>query len=68
MASPTSYRNLLGQVMQLSPAHKRLLEQAGLTFRTAGITPVGAELIFTPEDMVFFKQRNSMEVERYYKL
>lgn len=68
LGSPTSYRNILMQLVFMHPAvEKRVLIQG----KSADIKipkPLGAELIITAENMVFYKEGREEIHNRYYPI
>lgn len=67
-ASAFTYRNLLKQLIQLNP----LVREKFKSFFDSGaypvVTPLGAELVITAEDLLFFKPANAIDYERLYPL
>ena len=67
-ASASSYRNLLLQLMNMHPEIEKQLAKKQLTKNSTIVKPLGAELILTPDDLVFYKSITMPLHERYFKL
>jgi hypothetical protein len=67
-ASGRAYRNLLLQLLNLNPVVKEQLQKQmpGIDFSVH--YPLGAELVMTPEDVYFFRNRNKLEYTRFFPL
>lgn len=66
--SGTAYKNLLNQMLSLNPKIKKALQAQMPDINFSVHYPLGAELIITPDDFYFFKERGSEEFERMYKV
>lgn len=66
-ASASTYRNLLLQLMHMHPEIEKQLSQKQFIKRTTIVKPLGAELVLTPDDLVFFKAIDMPVHERYFK-
>jgi len=64
VASPTSYRNLLLQIMQNGKTNKKA--EGDFDMYNKGITTLGAEIVFTPDNLVFYRERGSRDIQRFY--
>lgn len=68
IASFLSYRNLFTQLLAIHPQILiDLKKQRLFSDELTSITALGTEIIFTPEDFVYLKKQNSMELEKLYK-
>lgn len=65
-ASYSTYRNLLKQLMTLDPVAKAKLNKHSITQEFQVATPLGAELVITAEDFMFFKEANTKEYKRLF--
>lgn len=63
IASPTSYYNLLNQIIR--PANGKDNHRYDLD---DGIKNIGAEIIYNSDELIFLKYFNSMELNRLYKI
>ena len=66
-ASASTYRNLLLQLINMHPDIEKQLAQKQYTKNTTIIKPLGAELILTPDDLVFYKSMYMQVHERYFR-
>ena len=67
MASGISYRNLLQQLISINPTILTELQNKYGIPEPKQINLMGDEIIFTPDDLIFFKQAGKMEMERLFK-
>ena len=67
-ASRISYRNLLQQLVNINPAITNALQAKYGIPAPKQIGLLGHEIIFTPDDLVYYKKRSMGDMERYYKL
>lgn len=65
-ASHFTYRNLLKQVMDMNPPMRRKMQFHYGCDCCQVITPVGAELVLTAEDLVFYKTKNEADYVRLF--
>ena len=68
VASSISYRNLLQQLINTHPAITRELQKKYGVPVPIQMGMLGHELIFTPEDLVFYKSNTSKELQRFFTL
>ena len=68
IASPTTYRNLLQQIIEPDINQQKRMKRDGINFPSNGIESLGAEIIYTTENLVFYKEQNSMNLQRLYNL
>jgi hypothetical protein len=67
IASSTSYYNLLNQIIQ--PADRQIEKIDGNPIRHEnGIKNLGAEIIYNSDELIFLKYRNSLDLNRLYKI
>ncbi len=67
-ASTISYRNLLQQLVNVYPILTIELKKKYGIPEPKKISDLGHELIFTPEDFVYYNKGNIAEMIKYYKL
>lgn len=67
-ASASTYRNLLLQLMHMHPEIEKQLVKKQLTKSSTIIKPLGAELILTTDDLVFYKSSTMPIHERYFRM
>ena len=67
-ASASTYRNLLLQLMNMHPDIEKQLSKKQYTKNTIIIKPLGAELVLTPDDLVFYKSISMQVHERYFRV
>jgi hypothetical protein len=67
LASGISYRNLLQQLISINPTILTELQNKYGIPEPKQINLMGDEIIFTPDDLIFFKQAGKMEMERLFK-
>jgi len=66
MGSSGIYRNLLNQLINISPSLKQKLKTS---LHPLGISqPLGAELVINPDDLIFFREKNEKEYMRLYPI
>lgn len=68
VGSTFSYRNLLQQLMFKNTEIKAIFGKLHSENNIFGISLIGAELIISPDGLVFYKQRNCMDLVKYYSL
>ena len=68
IASSLSYRNLLQQLVTIHPVISKELEKKYGIPVPRQINMLGEELIFTHEEMVYYKKTNIANMERFFKL
>ncbi len=66
-ASGISYRNLLQQLVSIHPILTLELQKKYGRPEPKQISALGHELIYTPDELVFYKQQGSFEMERFFK-
>jgi hypothetical protein len=66
-ASAISYRNLLQQLIGIYPILTIELKKKYGIPEPVKISELGHELIFSPEDFVYYKKGSIMDMVRYYK-
>jgi hypothetical protein len=67
-ASGISYRNLLQQLVSLHPILTIELKKKFGVPEPKLLSALGHELIFTPEDFVYYKKGSILEMEKFYKV
>ena len=67
-ASGRAYRNLLLQLLNLNPVVKEQLLKQLPGIDLSVHYPLGAELVITPEEVYFFRQRNQTDYIRLFPL
>jgi hypothetical protein len=67
-ASSISYRNLLQQLVNVYPILTIELKKKYGIPEPKKISDLGHELIFTPEDFVYYNKGNIAEMVKYYKV
>ncbi|MCU7551492.1 hypothetical protein OCK74_20390 [Chitinophagaceae bacterium LB-8] len=65
-ASGNSYRMLLKQLANLDPSVMRKFRNQFGHDHLNIVTPLGAELVITAEDFIFFKKANAIDYQRLY--
>ena len=66
-ASGISYRNLLQQLVGIHPILTLELQKKYGRPEPKQISALGHELIYTPDELVFYKKQGSFEMERFFK-
>ena len=66
IASAFSYRNLLQQLVKINPAITSELQLKYGIPEPNQIGVIGSELIFSPDGLVFYRQADSFNLEKYY--
>jgi len=66
ITSSLSYRNLLQQIVNINPVITKDLQKKYGIPEPKRINNLGSELIFTAENLVFYKQAGSMDMDRMY--
>jgi hypothetical protein len=66
IASSISYRNLLQQVISYHPTLTDEIKNSLGKVEPMLLSSLGHELIFTPEDFVFYKKGDLIEMQKYY--
>jgi len=64
MGSSGIYRNLLEQLMMVTPALKKKMKKSVLSQQI--VQPLGAELVMNPDGLLFFRERNEKIHRRLY--
>ncbi|MFC4232181.1 hypothetical protein ACFOW1_09780 [Parasediminibacterium paludis] len=67
-ASASTYRNLLIQLVHLHPGIEQQLNSNKLLGGRAIIKPLGAEMVVTPDSLIFFKTIDTPIYERYFPI
>ncbi|MCY7361097.1 MAG: hypothetical protein LH629_03370, partial [Ignavibacteria bacterium] len=67
IASGISYRNLLQQLVGIHPILTLELQKKYGRPEPKQISALGHELIYTPDELVFYKKQGSFEMERFFK-
>jgi hypothetical protein len=67
-ASASTYRNLLIQLVHLHPSIEQQLNSNKLLGGRTIIKPLGAEMVVTPDNLVFFKTIDTLIYERYFPI
>lgn len=67
-ASVASCRHLLRQLMQVNPAVQETFHRLFDKYPLPVATPLGAEIVLTAEDFVFFKEAGAVDYHRLYPL
>jgi DNA-binding Xre family transcriptional regulator len=68
IGSSLSYRNLLEQVIAMHPMLIKELESQFDSPVPKRIDEICDELIYTPDDLVYYKKANSFVLDKYYKI
>jgi hypothetical protein len=68
IGSGLSYRNLLEQLISRYPTLSEELQKKFGNPPPRTIDQISHELIFTSEDLIYFKKANSMELQKFYKV
>lgn len=66
VASPTSYRNLLLQLIDNKKSSNKINLDKKLL--SEGITTIGTEIIFTTDNLVFYQESGCREIKRFYQI
>jgi hypothetical protein len=64
--SKLSYRNLLEQLININPSITKELQKKYGVPEPKRINSIGNELLFTADNVVFYKKAGSMEMVRMY--
>jgi len=67
-ASGVSYRNLLEQLVKLNPKISLELQKRYGVPEPKTINLLGSELIFTSEELIFYRPYATMAMERLFKI
>ena len=67
-ASNISYRNLLEQLVTINPTIRLQLQKKYGIPEPKSITLLGSELIFTPDELIFYKPYGTMNMKRLFKI
>jgi DNA segregation ATPase FtsK/SpoIIIE-like protein len=67
-ASESTYRNLLIQLVHLHPSIEQQLTTKKLIGSRTIIKPLGAEMVITPYNLIFFKTIDMSIYERYFPI
>jgi hypothetical protein len=67
-ASTISYRNLLQQLVQFHPILTLELQKRYGKPEPRQINNLGHEIIFTQDELIYYKKANIMDMERFYKI
>lgn len=67
-ASSGTCRHLLRQLMQIHPIVKSKFQKLFEPSMLSVTSPLGAELVFTAEDFIFFKEANTVDYHRLYPI
>ena len=65
-ASGISYRNLLQQLININPAITDMLQEKYGVPEPKQISVMGKELIYTSDDLIFYRINGFEELEKYY--
>jgi hypothetical protein len=65
-SSGSTYRMLLKQLVHLDPSVMRKFRNQFGHDQLNIVTPLGAEMVITAEDFIFFKKANSIDYQRLY--
>jgi hypothetical protein len=68
IGSSLSYRNLLEQVIAMHPMLIKEIESQFDAPVPKRIDEICDELIYTPDDLVYYKKANSFVLDKYYKI
>ena len=66
-ASRISYRNLLEQLITVNPKIRYELQKKFGIPEPTRISLLGSELIFNPDELIFYKKGGTMDLERLFK-
>ena len=66
-SSSISYRNLLDQLVTINPKIRLQLQKKYGIPEPKKINLLGSELIFTPDELIFYKPYGTMNMERLFK-
>ena len=65
-ASGISYRNLLEQLVNVNPQITDLLQEKYGVPEPTQISALGKELIYTSDGLIYYKEKNIGEIEKFY--
>lgn len=68
IGSNLSYRNLLQHLMELNPPIRKMLQEKYGIPEPTQISTIAHELILSPDNLVFYKKPDSMDLEKFYPL
>lgn len=68
IGSNLSYRNLLQHLMELNPPIRKMLQEKYGIPEPTQISNIAHELILSPDNLVFYKKPDSMDLEKFYPL